>query len=268
MLLLVPLLLSLSAAPTAQEPPPAPTPEAVEAALAALKTAFDAKDHRERIGAILEHGWIDEERVIAYVSRGLSDRDAEVRIVAVEALGGMHSDRSLEALTRYFERRHNKTRRDPELWPRLFRAVGRRGDPRAIPTLLQSVREQMSRATIRARLFALANIRSKDSVAGVLEVLERLEERHREASMEDARTALLVLTGERIAGDEQALRDWWAARPPEYTLPAEAPRLEGPAWEAWREFWELPEREPAPDAGDGDSRGAADEPPPNGQSGR
>lgn len=242
------LLLALAAAPLAalpgaQDPP---SPERVEAALVALEAAFPPKGKQSlevRQEALLEHGWIDDERVIVKVVTTLYDNDLPVRILAVEALGGMTSKRSLLALSKYFERRHHKTRLDVEIWPRLFQELGRRGDPLAIPTLLIDVRGQMAARTLRARLFALASIRDAESIEGVLSVLEDLDDFHRVRSLPDARIALLVLTGQELEGSAEDLREWWNRSREEFVLPPSPPRLEGEAWQAWRGFWQLPERE-------------------------
>lgn len=256
------LLLSLAAGTTldasadaagsvaiAQEPA---SPERIQVALAALDEAFDQKQPDLRVAALLEHGWIDDEQVIRRVVMGLYDKHMGVRIVSVECLEGMTSDRSLAALTRFFERRHHKLRLDVELWPRIFRALGRRQDPAAIPALLTGVRGQMEALTLRARFFALANIRSTESIEGILTVLEDLDSHYRDRSLPDARTALYVLTGQALEGNSEQLREWWSAAGDGFVLPSQAPRLEGESWTRWREFWELPERPPEPPEPDQD----------------
>lgn len=246
---LVRLLLALTAlaAPPQEAELEPVSEERIEAAVDALTAAFDPADKAPsgvRIDTLLEHGWIDDVRVIAKVAVGLRDKRMEVKVVAIELLGGMSSEKSLTALTKYFQKRFHHLRLEVELWPRIFRAVGRRGDPIGIPTLLTNVRGQMEQATLRARMFGLANIRTKEAVDGIFAVLDDLDEAHRVGLLDDARTALFVLTGQRPEGNAEALQEWWVEARAELVLPAQAPRLEGQEWEAWRMFWQLPRRKP------------------------
>jgi len=237
----LPMALALALALAGPAPQrPAPTAEQVRAAIEALEAAFRSPEPAERIGAIREHARIDAAGVLAIIARGLDDRDVEVRLEAIEALGQSRSSAALDHLLEHRKSRRQELRKQERVLPRLLVAIARHGDARAIPALTDDAQAQLLQVTLRARILGLANIRSKKSVEALFELMAVLGFVEMHAHAEDFRLALLVLTGVDRGRSLDAWKTWWAKEREQVEVPAAMPKLAQADAERWAGYWSQP----------------------------
>ncbi len=180
--------------------------------------------------------------VVQAYAEATHDDDLEIRLAAIDALGRNQNPQALrELLQTYTNRRRN--RRNDDVIPDLFRAIGRHGDPLAIQRLVAHGWEHLAYDSARARLFALGAMRSRRAVQAVLQLWQqgnpdpfRGDSRDGELAA-DYRVALVVLTGLDLGTDRDAWLDWWKLDGDLYRLSAELPPLPVDVARVWEAYW-------------------------------
>src|SRR5262245_164916 len=155
--------LALAGAPALQDAP-ADDPAAV---VKALDEAFAGGDEDAQIDAIHAATEVDSPEVVAKLVAQVGNKNPAVKAAVITALGYLQDPAALKALHSVYER-DKPLREDEGLFVTLLTAIGRHGDPSSVPLLLDKPFNQLTLETGRARIFALGNIRTKDSVEGLI----------------------------------------------------------------------------------------------------
>lgn len=217
--------------------PERPTPEQVRAALAALEEGLASPEGAERTAAIRENAKVDVPAVVAKIADALDDRNGDVRLEAIDALGRSRRESALEALLAHHKEHRVELRKQERVLPRLLTAIARHGDARALGPLTDDVQAQMLSATLRARILGIANVRTKAAVDALVALAGKVGfvEMHNHA--EDFRLAMLVLTGVDKGRSIDAWKAWWKAERETFTVSEERPALAPGDAARWSEFW-------------------------------
>lgn len=235
---LLPCLLLLVAA--SQDP--GPTPEVVAHAEAALESAYAAGDLARIQAALEEAKGVAHASVVKKITLGLEDERREVQQAALEALRwNAHAD-ALEVLHRLA--RDKKRMKDVAVAGAVLRALGQHADPSSIPYLAREPFEPDDHACRRARLFGLGRIRTRAALEALLGILAISENgapqlRRIRGQMDDARIALMMLTGEDQGLDPEAWESWWRRSKKTFEVPAEEPVLPREQRLQWDGFFGL-----------------------------
>lgn len=195
-----------------------PGKERVAEAMASLKQAFRDKDAAVRVTAIEQAGGVIDRDVLRFIAaKGLADKQPEVQTAAIDVLGWSKHPDALKQLHRYY-RRHlaSLSKSEPEVFALLLKSIGRHGKKSSIRVLEDSPVKNLTLASGRARILGLANVREADSLKRILKWMQMAsgEKRHstvatRPRFLADFRVALVVLTGLDKGMSEDAWLTWW-----------------------------------------------------------
>lgn len=189
-----------------QETPPeraAPDAARVKAAVVELKEAFAKTDAGPRIRAIAGAADLADAEVVRYLGRGLDDKDVAVQKAAIEALRfNTHAKAFDELLARAKVR---SAKEDLPLYATLIRAIGQHGDPRAIEILSENPWSAPDAQVIQARILGLGNVRTKEALKALTDLMEVAGQNKIQPFMKDFRLALWSLSG----SDQGESRDLW-----------------------------------------------------------
>jgi HEAT repeats len=218
-----------------------PPPERVEQVVGDLERAFKDGDAAARAAAIQAGVGVVDARVIAQIAKGLKDKDTQVSLAAMDALGRMHHPDAAAALNAYYKRAKKELAKDEDRLAALLKAVGRQGDPSGIDVLLDSPMSAKGYPVIQARILGLGNIRDAAAVEGVFSLMGLVGKRTADSYMGDIRLALLQLTGEDRGLDPLQWEAWWRDHKKGYELPAARP-LPDPERARWNAYWGIVEK--------------------------
>jgi HEAT repeat protein len=212
-----------------------PSRATVEAAVKALRAAFASRDPEVRIAALEEHRVPDRE-VVALLARGLRDDESRVRRAALEALRWTpHSD-ALRALHRV-QKRDTELRSDEQLGPALYRAIGQHADPASIDLLEERIYSETNRAIVRARLWAIGNIRDREALESLIALLRAAKPETVKKYVRDLRVALIQLTGVDQGEVPARWLDWWSDHRRDFEMAEEPPLMPIDLQRRWDSFW-------------------------------
>lgn len=254
--LLLCLLLYTSDAGRAQEPVPAlesaqePSPELVARTDAALDEAFASRDLERIQTALAGAQTVPHATVVRRIVAGLEDERREVQLEVLQTLRWNAHPAALEALHRLA--RDKKRMKTPEFAAAVLRAIGQHAQPSSIAILARDPFEPQDHACRRARLFGLGRIRTRASLEALLGILAVSENgaphlRRIRAQMNDARIALILLTGVDQGLEPEAWESWWRRSKKTFEVPAKEPALPKEMRLQWDGFFGLPQvyaREP------------------------
>jgi len=226
--------LAALAAPSVQETGPAK--EEVQAAVERLKEAFSKGEPADRIEALRLAADVPDERVVEAVAKGLRDRDAEVRKAAIESLRFLEHPAALQALHACY-RRDRKLSKDPALGPLLFRAIGQHASPGSIDVLADDAFSTTESAILQARILALANIRTPESVETLIDLMNRAGLSRLHDNMETFRLALVRLTGTDQGTSLGGWQRWWNEVKRDLEVDPEPGKLTRADQLKWDQFW-------------------------------
>jgi HEAT repeat protein len=219
---------------------PEPPAEQVHAQVQSLSSALDSPRAAERLAALRRADLLAAEAVVRQVERGLGDREIDVRVAALDALGRLPHAAAFESLLAYHTARRKELRTQEVVLPRLLRALARHGDARALTVLRDDVLGQPRAAALRARILGCGQVRAKASVDAVLEILRAIPFTEQVQYLEDMRLALTVLTGVDHGRTLDAWASWWAKERTTFTFPDATPRLSRSDSERWHAYWGTP----------------------------
>jgi hypothetical protein len=222
-------------------PAAAPDEKAVQASLDQLDEALRSQDAK-RIQAALEGAQaLPHPALVKKIERGLDDERLEVRLATIQALRWQTHADALTVLHRIFRQR--RFVKDAQISASLLRAIGQHADPSSIPLLAQEPFEPNDRFCVQARLFGLARLRTPEALEGVFTILGATTsngERRIKLWMEDARVALMFLTGVDRGNAPELWEEWWRKNRRAFQIASEPPKLPKELRESWERFWGLP----------------------------
>jgi HEAT repeat protein len=219
---------------------PAVTSEQAAAAAKTLKEGLASQDTTARVTALREAAAVDHDEVAKVVGGVLTEKDESVRIAAADVLGGMSCKESLTALHRGAEKKKNIE--DSKVAAALFKAIGRHAEVSSIMVIANEPLKNMDADVVKARIFALGNIRSKKSVEELMKLMQlgNPTPGQDSAYMPMFRVALARLTGTDQTTNKDMWQTWW--RENEKTFEVAEPPIEmAPELQAlWNEYWGVP----------------------------
>ena len=214
-----------------------PGEELVERTLERLEAAF-SKDGEEadRVAALRAAAEVPDARVVKVVAKALGEREVAVQKAALECLRFLDHEAALDAL-HAVARRDRKLLKDPERAPLLLRAIGEHGSPRSIEVLAGDVYGVPEERIVRARILAIANIRSRESVETLVDLMNRAGRQQLQPHLATFRLALVRLTGVDRGRTLDGWQRWWNDAKRDLEVAAEPPRMSRADLLDWERFW-------------------------------
>jgi hypothetical protein len=235
------------AAPIAAQGAPADEREAAaalderaEAAAKALEKGLKSKDPGERRTAVLAASDIPHAKVAKALGKAAGDKDMSVRIAAFDALGTLGQEDALEALHRV-ARKAKQMKDEPAALAALYRAIGRHGAKDSIDVLLDDPWLTMDDTVVKARVYALGNVREVESVEGLFSLMNLARPLPGEDApfMPHFRVALARLTGTDQTTNKSLWQDWWREHEQGFAVSPEAAPMPAELQQPWDEFWRV-----------------------------
>jgi hypothetical protein len=259
-LLLVAVLAGFPAISFQKDKAPAADPKQVEAAVKELDAAFKEGKTPERVAAIRKNHQIADKKVVDAISKGLKDNDLEVQLAAVDALGRNADPEALDDLQRFYKAEVKRIKDDTRLMPMVIQAIGRQGNEKSIEILSDDLFSQRTFPAVKARMWGLANIRSKKSIDAITQMMNKVGNEKLQDFMPTIRVALLRLTGVDNGSDPQAWLAWWRKNDNSFEVPKTPPKMPEIAEKAWNEYWGAPPGEdPSKETGEAkEAKGGAE----------
>jgi HEAT repeat protein len=230
-------LLLLVPAPQAQT---GPSPEAIAAYRkeleAALEPGVDPKVWQKKI--LISRDYQDSSVIAVLDAKALRHEDRNLRDTAVNALGHMRHPDARKVLVAMFARDEKELEKEPPRYANLVRAIARNGDASVIPLLVKDVFQSGDRNLVQARILGLGNVRAKESVDELIQLM-RSAPRPRVADvMLEMRTALFMLTGVDKGTDQELWINWYGDAKNSLTIAPEPPvQCPQEVRRCWTTFW-------------------------------
>jgi len=227
----------------AQTPAPAkPTPEQVQAPLADLAAAYADGQVVTLANALERASLVPDRKVVKAVSRALKDKRPEVRSAAISAFFQLDHPDALAVLHKLA--RDRKWMKDPDTAAAILRAVGNHADPSSIKVLTRGHDQTPQHGPMRARVFGLGNIRDKDSVDALIELMSlggrngNPRAKRRYAYLDgDFRLSLIVLTGVDQGTSPELWARWWRKNKKGFELSEQPAPLPRSLRYRWDRYW-------------------------------
>jgi HEAT repeat protein len=236
-------LVMLSTPLLAQERAPAkpagPTAEEAKAAAAEVKAALRGADPAERVAAIERAATVDHVEVVKEMAGGLRDKDEAVRLATIRAFGRMQDGEALLELHRLAKTSLKKLEKDSKVHAAVYRAIGQHGDKSSVDILATDVQGNLDADVVRARIYALGNIRTKESVEELFKGMNLGNPLPGEDSpfMPDVRVALARLTGTDQTTNKSMWQEWWNKNRKEFKVSPTPPELPRELQQRWDDYW-------------------------------
>jgi HEAT repeat protein len=238
-------LLFVALAAFAQEEAQDPITAAVER----LKEAYGSESETDQVEAIRAAVGVVDPEVIKLVAKGLRSRSDDVAAAAIDALGRMMDLMALEELHRAY-RRGGNLREDEELYALLIKSIGRHGNPGSLDVLGDLSFKHLTIASGRARIMALGNIRTEESVetfvslarkaGGVSRRRGKVESGWHGKFRSYARVAMAVLTGQDFGLSAVDWGTWYRENRRNLEIAERRPEVSPEIAEFWGKFWGEP----------------------------
>ncbi|MHC4600918.1 MAG: HEAT repeat domain-containing protein, partial [Planctomycetota bacterium] len=205
------------------------TEKEVRAAIRAFKKGWRKWDGERRVLELRKLARYDHKLVSAVIAKeGLKDKDHAVRKEAVKRLGALGRKNATPDLIRLYkatatfeivkkEQKDRKKMLDREIHLEVIEALGKIGDPRAIPLFAEGwgnmpepskTSFEIDYLPARKKLNALGRIRHKESVETVLDVWAK-GGLHVGTLITEITGSLRKLTGQDFDKDMYAWKNWW-----------------------------------------------------------
>ncbi len=224
------------------QPPPAPDPARVEAALEALESAWKGGESGERVRAIQGAADLGDTKVIAAIARGLDEREAVVRDAAVAALRYQPHPAALERLhaaLRKAPRSPDEDRRVAEL----VLAVGQHGHPSSLALLADGALDRTREHSTRARIRALGRVRDPAALEALIALMNKAGNGRLGGGAlfeADLRLSLWSLSGSDQGLARESWMRWWSEHKRDLVVAPEPPEEPRALAQRWRVLWETP----------------------------
>ena len=230
------LFLALALPVHAQKADEPATREEIDAALTDMRAAFATKDD-EQIEAALIRQRLPDPSLIKLVAKGLKSKNPRVKQASLESLRWTPHKDALEVLHRTL-RRDKVLRRDRELAPVLFKAIGQHGNPKSIELLVDDIFErEEDRGITNARLLALGWIRDNESIDELIELMVETKPVTLAPFMRAFRASLIQLTQKDHGLSVERWRDWWKDSERKFEIAERPPLMDRELQDWWDRFW-------------------------------
>ncbi|TDJ66846.1 MAG: hypothetical protein E2O39_15740 [Planctomycetota bacterium] len=226
----------LAPIPVQDEGRPAPDTARVEAAVMALRVASKAKDPAELVIAIQGQSDVLDAEVVGWIAKGLNHKDESVQNASLYALRFMDHPAAVKALHKLVKR-DRKLHKSPERYENVLRAIGQHGDVASIPILLDKFFNVQDHKVIKARIYSLGNIRSKESVKALFQVMKSGDRKRVQNYMKEIRISLMTLTGVDQGTSQDLWIKWWNNNKRTLEVAPRAPLLPEAVKRRWDSFW-------------------------------
>ena len=241
-----------------QAPPPKPTEaeaERAKAVVTEIETAFGRADAGPKLRAIEGAASVPGPSVARALARGLADPDAAVRRAAIEALRFHPDPRSFDELLARAKTKAAKD--DASSYAPLLRALGQKGDARAIDVLSENPWSAPDAQVIQARILGLGRIRTKESVEALTGLLQVAGPHKTQPFLKDFRLALWSLTGADQGESQELWLRWLRENKGRLQVLATPPDEPRELTRRWAAYWGEPARDS--EEREGRERGKKDE---------
>jgi len=227
----------------AQTPAPSkPTPERIQATLADLDAAYADGEIVTIANALERASGVPDKKVVKAVSRALKDKRPEVRSAAISSFFRLDHPDALAALHKLA--RDRKWMKDPDTAAATLRAIGNHGHPSSIKILTRGHDQTSQHGPMRARVFGLGNIRDKDSVDALIELMNlgarngNPRAKRRYAYLDgDFRLSLIVLTGVDQGTNPELWARWWRKNKKGFDMSEQPAPLPKSLRYRWDRYW-------------------------------
>ena len=214
-----------------------PDPAKIQAAVSGLEKAFKPSgEAKERVEAIRAAAELPDAEIVKRIGKGLTDKDLEVQKAAIEALRWIHHPDALKEL-HAAAKNQKQYKEQPILLADLLKAIGQYGQASSIAVLTDEVWAVQEANVLRARILGLGQIRTKESVEALMELMRVAGTRKMQPMMEDFRLALAVLTGADQGSSQQLWNDWWNDNKNKLKVAEKAGELEKGLRVRWDSYW-------------------------------
>lgn len=208
-----------------------------KAAVAKLSAGLKSDQANERQGALIDAARTPYPKVVKALGEVIGDEDPQLGMIAAELLGRMEQEDAYEALRRCATREKKRLAKHPELLEEVIRGLGRHRDPRSAKMLIKGAFDDENRMVGRARVFAVANLRSKEAAAAIFGEMKKKDVRRLNGWIQPIRPALIHVTGKDVGKDPARWLQWWEANRRTFEVPEQPPRLTAEHAEQWARFW-------------------------------
>jgi hypothetical protein len=220
--------------PGATKPPP--SSEQVKAAVTAIETALRGVDPAKKIEAIKVHSAVVDAQVIEAVSKGLREKEADVKLAAIEALRFTAHPDACKALEHWM--RAERTLKDaPQIYAAALKGLGQHGSKDSIALLVEDLWGAQDQSVIQARILGLGRIRDRAAVEKLIDLIKSAGPRKTDPFMDDFRLALMVLTGVDQGKSQELWQRWWQDHKDKFQLPKTEPELSKIDAYRWKNYW-------------------------------
>lgn len=242
-MLTVLLSLCVLAAQGGQAKKAVPSAEEVASAQLTLDEAFRSGELKSIQAALEAAQTVPHPAVVRGMLRGLGDERAEVKLGVLQALRWLDHRDALEALHRAAKNR--ELMKPPELALAVLRGIGQHAQPSSIAVLAHDPFQPEDSGCLRARIFGLARIRTRDALEALFDILATTvggagQRRIQGRVLEDVRLALMLLTGLDQGLSPELWEQWWRENRKTFQIPRETPLLAKELRREWDAFWGLP----------------------------
>ncbi|MDJ0975212.1 MAG: HEAT repeat domain-containing protein [Planctomycetota bacterium] len=176
----------------------------------------------------------------------LKSDDTPARMTAAKHLGQSDAPEALAALHDVMQNDAG-LKKNESLFTAVLKAIGRHGDPSSVALLADKPFDGATVKTVQARVYALGNIRSAESVDALVSMMQKGGPSRRSARgtvefplMPDFQTALAVLTGENEGTSKAAWASWWREEKDGFEVEPEREAIPSFLRERWEAFWGEP----------------------------
>lgn len=208
-----------------------------KAAVEKLNEGLRSKEANVRQAALVDAAEAPYPEVIKAFGKVLDDRSGNVAMIAAELLGRMQEEQALDTLRRFATRRKKVLAKDPGLQEEVLRAIGRHRSPKSTSLLIKGAFEEENSQIRRARVFAVANLRTTDAAKAIFSEMKKSDVKRLRGRLANVRPALIYLTGTDAGQDPARWLQWWESNRRTFEVPEQAPKLSGDYANQWARFW-------------------------------
>lgn len=208
-----------------------------KAAVEKLNEGLRSKEANVRQAALVDAAEAPYPEVIKAFGKVLDDRSDDVAMIAAELLGRMEEEQALDTLRRFATRRKKVLAKDPGLQEEVLRAIGRHRSPKSTSLLIKGAFEEENSQVRRARVFAVANLRTTDAAKAIFSEMKKSDVKRLRGRLANVRPALIYLTGTDAGQDPARWLQWWESNRRTFEVPEQPPKLSGDYANQWARFW-------------------------------
>ncbi len=202
-----------------------------------LNEGLRSKEANVRQAALVDAAEAPYPEVIKAFGKVLDDRSDDVAMIAAELLGRMEEEQALDTLRRFATRRKKVLAKDPGLQEEVLRAIGRHRSPKSTSLLIKGAFEEENSQIRRARVFAVANLRTTDAAKAIFSEMKKSDVKRLRGRLANVRPALIYLTGTDAGQDPARWLQWWESNRRTFEVPEQPPKLSGDYANQWARFW-------------------------------